>query len=489
MLFSSPVFVYIFLPVVVVVFFALDRVGGHTISKSWLLVASATFYGWWNPIYLSLLIASVLVNWFVSSAIRAQNENGEAARAKWLFLLGLAFNLGLLGFFKYADFFISNVNTVAGSNFVLLHLVLPLGISFFTLQQVAYLVDVYEGLAKEHAFLNYALFVSFFPQLIAGPIVHHAEMMPQFARGEQGRAIPENMSRGVFVFIVGLFKKLVIADSLSSIVVAGFDQAESLNMLAAWVASLAFSFQIYFDFSGYTDMATGAALMLNIRLPLNFNSPYRALTLINFWDRWHITLSVFINTYVYTPILRSFKRITLRNAMVATLLAMLISGLWHGAAWTFVAWGGLHGLGLVVCHLWRKQKRRMPSILAWLITFNFVNIANVVFRAQTAQDAGKVIGGMFGFNGVMLPTSLADMLSGLSRAGVEFGTVLTDVSAGPGTVFALGLLLAIIAFARNSIELMDGFRPRYLTLAGAVVLLLSSLYKIGANSEFLYFDF
>lgn len=490
MLFSSPVFVYLFLPAVVISFFAINRIVGHVAQKTWLLGASLVFYGWWNPWYLPLLVSSVLVNWFVSSAIRTRlRSERTGGTRKWLFVLGLLFNLGLLGFFKYADFFISNVNWVAQSEFDLLHIILPLGISFFTLQQVAYLVDVYEGLVDEHEFINYALFVSFFPQLIAGPIVHHAEMMPQFAKSCQSKLVYANISRGIFIFAIGLFKKLVIADSLSRIVVAGFDQSATLNFIAGWLASLSFTLQLYFDFSAYTDMAIGAALMLNIRLPVNFNSPYKSLSVVEFWQRWHITLSVFITTYVYTPILRSFHRITLANAMVATLAAMLISGLWHGAAWTFVAWGGIHGIGLVICHLWRKQKRRMPTTLAWLVTISFVNFTNVFFRAQSMEDASRVIKAMLGLSDVDYSGGTVDTLSWFGAMAARFVAAVAETGATSGTLIKLGVLMTLVIFAKNSIELMKDFRPTRLALLTTIVLLMGSLYRIGANNEFLYFDF
>ena len=254
---------------------------------------------------------------------------------------------------------------------------------------------------KEKNLLSYALFVTFFPHLLAGPILHHKEMMPQFEALRNKVLNYKNLSLGMFLFFIGLFKKVVIADALSSTVKAGFDLSPQLNFFEAWVTSLSYTCQLYFDFSGYSDMAVGVGLMFNIVLPINFNSPYKAVNVIDFWKRWHISLSNFITTYLYTPILRSCSRITFTNSMMAIFLAMFISGFWHGAGWTFITWGSLHGLALVVNHIWRKRKLKMPLPLAWFITFNFVNLSFVFFRAKGWKEAMKVLKGMFGLSGFM----------------------------------------------------------------------------------------
>ncbi|MGB6019807.1 MAG: MBOAT family O-acyltransferase, partial [Sulfurimonadaceae bacterium] len=265
-------------------------------------------------------------------------------------------------------------------------------ISFFTFQQIAYLVDSYRGETAEYDFLNYALFVTFFPQLIAGPIVHHAEMMPQFASKWNLVKNYKNIATGLFIFSIGLFKKVVIADTFAKWATAGFDHAETLNLLEAWATSLSYTFQLYFDFSGYTDMAIGAALLFNIKLPINFNSPYKALDIQDFWRRWHITLSRFLRDYIYIPLGGNRKgSFRTYNNLLAT---FILGGIWHGAGWTFVFWGLLHGMALVVHRFWKSIGFTMPNILAWFITFNFINIAWVFFRAREWDDAIKVLTGM-----------------------------------------------------------------------------------------------
>jgi len=314
-------------------YFFLNKKKYPTGAKYWLIGASLFFYSWWNIIYLPLMLLSIIVNYILTANMQKQNYK------KKLLYIGLAFNIGLLGYFKYADFFISNLNFISGNNIELLHLALPLAISFFTLQQIAFLVDSYGGLVKEKSFLDYSLFVVFFPQLIAGPIVHHKEMMPQFAKIKNKVVNYENIAKGLFVFSVGLFKKVVIADTFAQYASAGFASADKLNLIEGWITSLSYTFQLYFDFSGYTDMAIGVALLFNIVLPQNFNSPYKSTSIIEFWNRWHMTLTRFLTTYIYEPIVKSFGKFSFNRAMFATFVTMFIAGLWHGAAWTFTIIG------------------------------------------------------------------------------------------------------------------------------------------------------
>jgi len=292
-----------------------------------------------------------------------------------------------LGWFKYLNFFLDSVNGLIGCNMPLLKIILPLGISFFTITQIAFLVDAYEGLVEERNLLNYALFVTFFPHLLAGPILHHSDMMPQFEQMKNKVINWKNIYFGLVLFLLGLFKKVVIADTFSVWASAGFDTAQPLTLIPAWLSSLSYTFQLYFDFSGYSDMAVGIGWMFNINLPINFNSPYKATGIIDFWKRWHITLTNFITTYLYTPILRSFSSITFSHMLMAIFLSMLISGIWHGAGWTYIIWGGMHGLALVVNHLWKRNKLYMPSFFGWVITFSFVNITFVFFRSKTVSGA------------------------------------------------------------------------------------------------------
>ena len=463
MLFNSYIFLFAFLPVVLLVYYLINYYSAKRLAMMWLLTSSLLFYGWWNFIYVPLLASSVLVNYLLSRRIR---DEGRKQRRKMFLTAGLVFNVGLLGVFKYSDFFIDNVNIILGSSFGFLNLALPLAISFFTLQQVMFLVDTYEGLAKENRFITYAVFVCFFPQLIAGPIVRHSEMMEQFASlGKRGFS-SKTFLTAIFMITVGLTKKVVIADSFSVWASEGFGSTETLMFFESWIASLSYTFQLYFDFSGYSDMAVGLGLMFNIRLPINFLSPYASTSVIRFWQRWHITLSSFIFTYLYVPIVRSLPRVSFSYAMLATLAAMVIAGLWHGAAWTFLVFGLIHGVSIVLNHMWRRSEIRLPEPVAWLLTFTVINIGFVFFRADSLEHAVGIIGSMMGLNGVGLGSLLPSLL--------------------------IGIGFAIVLILPNVDELTK--RPWVIgwpaTLATSVMLYLTvSVLEVRSASEFLYFQF
>lgn len=484
MLFNSYEYILLFLPLVVLIYFGLNRFGHTDGAKVWLVLASCFFYSYWNLAYLPILLGSIVVNYGVGTLLRTKPWD-ELVR-RWVLIAGLVFNIGLLGYYKYADFFISTLNGATGTNFNLIHLLLPLGISFFTFQQIAFLVDTYRGEAREYRLLNYAVFVSFFPQLVAGPIVHHREMMGQFEDKAKKRWNSDNVARGLFIFVMGLAKKVLIADTFGVWATYGFDTANSLTLIEGWVTSLSYSLQLYFDFSGYTDMAIGAALMFNIVLPINFFSPYKALSIQDFWRRWHMTLSRFLRDYIYIPLggNRKSEFNTYRN----TLITFLIGGLWHGAGWTFVFWGFLHGLALVINRFWHKLGISLPNWLSWLITFNFVNAAWVFFRAETWADAIKVLRAMVGLNGVALPSALADSLGFISSLGVSFQSQLLDGQL----LFALPAVLVFMTLVmtlKNSIELKDSFRAGWGSAAVTIILATASILSLTRVSEFLYFNF
>jgi D-alanyl-lipoteichoic acid acyltransferase DltB (MBOAT superfamily) len=375
---------------------------------------------------------------------------------KSLLTFGIVSNIALLGYFKYSDFFIENFNLATGSSVELLHLALPLAISFFTFQQIAYLVDSYRGETKEYDFLNYAVFVTFFPQLIAGPIVHHKEMMPQFANVRNKVINYRNIALGLFIFSIGLFKKVVIADTFAVYSSAGFDTATTLNLFEAWATSLSYTFQLYFDFSGYTDMAIGLALLFNIRLPINFNSPYKATNIQEFWKRWHITLSRFLKDYIYIPLggNRNGNFRTYNNLMAT----FIIGGIWHGAGWTFVFWGFLHGFALVIHRAWSKLGLKLWTWVAWLITFNFINIAWVFFRAKEWDDAIKVLSGMVGLGGITLPNILESKLPFLANCGIEFGGFVANIQGDYFTPVWIITGFIIVLVFKNSVQRMESFR-------------------------------
>ena len=490
MLFNSYEFIFVFLPVSFFIYFYLNHKRLTTASKIWLVFASLFFYSWWNIVYLPLILTSVFFNYAIASAIVEYDElKKKYFSKKSLLQIGLVFNIGLLAYFKYADFFISNTNSLVNTEIGLLHLALPLAISFFTLQQIAFLVDSYEGLAKEKNFLNYIIFVTFFPQLIAGPIVHHKEMMPQFVSIRNKAKNYKNIVLGLFILSIGLFKKVVIADTFAIWATAGFDTATTLNLFEAWLTSLSYTFQLYFDFSGYTDIAMGAALLFNIKLPINFNSPYKATGIIDFWQRWHITLSRFITAYIYTPLVKSFDNLNFHKVMIATFVTFLIAGLWHGASWMFVIFGGLHGLALVVNNYWKKTKIKINKILAWFITFNFVNITMVFFRAEEWDDAIKVLSSMFSLDNIMLPNILESVLPFLNKYGVEFGWFTQNIQGKSFTLVFLIIGFILVFFFENSNKKLDNFKLNFFNSFIFVMAFTISFYKLSGYSEFLYFRF
>ncbi|GIP51458.1 MULTISPECIES: MBOAT family O-acyltransferase [Paenibacillus] len=461
MLFNSYEFIFAFWPVSFVVYFLLNRFCPPIIGKLWLALASLFFYSWWSIKSLPLILASIAFNYIMGRAI-SHADKSRSVR-KLLLTLAITGDVLLLGYYKYADFLITNVNSLFSAQLQLLQLALPLGISFFTFTQIAYLVDAYRGSAKEYSIVNYVLFVTFYPHLIAGPILHHKEMMPQFDRARSKVIIPGNVARGLFVFCIGLFKKVVIADTLAPIATQGFDVSAHLGFVEAWTTSLAYTLQLYFDFSGYSDMAIGIALLFNIKLPINFNSPYKALSIQDFWRRWHMTLSRFLRDYIYIPLGGNRKgHFRTYFNLVAT---FVIGGIWHGAGWTFIIWGLMHGVAQVIQRLWKKTGIVLPNWVAWFITFMFINFSWVFFRAKTWDDAIKVFRGMFDIGSIDLSMSL-------------LGQVL---------LIFVGLVVAV--FARNSMEMNKKFRPNLRHAAFIAFLFVFSVLYFNQVSEFLYFTF
>ncbi|MDQ7044246.1 MAG: MBOAT family protein [Sulfurimonas sp.] len=489
MLFNSYEFIFAFLPITFFIYFYLNHKRLTQASKAFLVFSSLFFYSWWNIAYLPIILTSMLFNYVVGTALnKEQKEGHHRFSKKTLLSFGIFSNIALLAYFKYMDFFIENINLLSGADIPLLHLALPLAISFFTFQQIAYLVDSYRGETAEYDFLNYSLFVTFFPQLIAGPIVHHSEMMPQFAKTRNKVKNYRNIAMGLFIFSIGLFKKVVIADTFAVWATQGFDVARTLNLLEAWTTSLSYTFQLYFDFSGYTDMAIGVALLFNIKLPINFNSPYKATSIQDFWRRWHITLSRFLKDYVYIPLggNRKGEFRTYTNLMAT----FILGGIWHGAGWTFMFWGFLHGVALVINRAWSKLGFKLWTWLAWLITFNFVNIAWVFFRAKEWDDAVKVLGSMFSLDNIVFPAQLANKLAFLSNYGVEFtGGWLMSISANASTVAWLLLGFILVLIFKNSNQKLKIFKATKLTAIFVAILFFYIFITMDVETEFLYFNF
>ncbi len=479
MLFNSIEYILLFLPITALLYFQLNKLRLTDAATTLLVVSSLFFYSWWNISYLPLLLFSILFNYTLGKIVSKKERFQKIA-----LIIGISVNLLILGTFKYLDFFIDNLNAITNNNIALFNIVLPLAISFFTFQQIAYLVDSYRGLTKEYDFLRYTLFVTFFPQLIAGPIVHHKEMIPQFFHRRSKLIHYKNISHGIFIFTIGLFKKVVIADYFSTIATPGFDESIALNFFDAWATSLAYTFQLYFDFSGYTDMAIGSALLFNIRLPINFNSPYKATHSQEFWKRWHITWSRFLRDYVYIALGGNKNNKVYRNLM----LTFLIGGLWHGAGWTFIFWGFLHGLATIIHRVWKKLNIGMPTWLAWFITFNFLNISWIFFRAQTWNDALKVLQGMLGINGIYLSEKLLryGMFERLYEVDPAwFGTINSHRNA------FLYLIIAsfIVTKMKNSSEYVNAYKPSKVMTILITTVFIYLLFQLSTVSEFLYFNF
>lgn len=470
MLFNSYAFVFLFLPAVWSAYWLLRRAVAGSLAIGFLIAASLFFYGWWNPPYLLLLVGSMAVNYGLCRAI-------AASRHQALLPIGVCLNLGLLGYFKYASFVAGTVNALADSPILeVAPLVLPLAISFYTFQQIAFLVDVGRGRVPRPSPLHYMAAVTFFPHLIAGPIVQYREMLPQFETLRRRCPSAEECAIGLSLFAVGLFKKLWIADPCGEIAnpVFGAPPGASVSSGDAWVGTLAYTAQLYFDFSAYSDMALGLAHMLGLVLPMNFNSPYQSRSVIDFWRRWHMTLSSFLRDYLYFPLGGNRKGPLRRHLNL--LITMTLGGLWHGAGWTFVLWGLLHGLYLSANHLWRAAGLRMHSAIAWPLTLLAVVLAWVPFRSPTMERAIEL------YRAMLLPGS----------AG---GPNLVDGRS----LLVLAVALAVALWCPNAVSLARSswvgtwlqarrWRPALTGLAIAM-LLAASILKLGSASEFLYFNF
>lgn len=517
MLFNSYEFIFAFLPISVALFYVFRSRFDFKVATYWLVLCSFFFYGWWNPNYLILLLASITINFFLGNIL---HRNRGSGMGRMLLYLGIIANLSTIGYYKYFEFFIFNVNYVSGSSFVTENIILPLAISFFTFQQITFLVDSHLGKVGEHNFVQYCLFVSFFPQLIAGPIVHHSEMMPQFQDAAKNRLNWENISVGLIIFAFGLFKKAVLADGIAPYGSAVFAQAEqgaTLDFFQAWGGALCYTFQLYFDFSGYSDMAIGAARMFGITLPLNFQSPYKATSIVDFWRRWHMTLSRFLRDYVYIALGGNRNGVSRRYLYL--MLTMLIGGLWHGAGWTFIVWGGLHGFYLIVNHLWRWIRQRVQGDnasksswlgrkISWLVTFVAVIVGWVFFRALTFDGAIGMLEGMAGLNGVSLPSAIAyrtgSLADTLAAVGVTFN--FSSGSDFVATWLWIAALFLLATAAPNTQDILRDFKPALnfkpadqwinirwsstgrWAVATALLLAVGTL-SLPQVSEFLYFQF
>jgi alginate O-acetyltransferase complex protein AlgI len=486
-LFNSYEFLFVFLPVTLCVYLSLDRWVSRSTALTWLVVASLGFYSWWNPPYVFFLGCSILGNYVLARTILATRTERPRLSAT-IVLAGVAANLALIGYYKYKNFFLDGVEFATGISFPGQELILPLGISFFTFQQIAYLADARVGAVGKDSLRDYALFVTFFPQLIAGPIVHHKEMMPQFA-DSSGKSTSNNLVIGAVLFSVGLFKKAIIADGLAAYANPVFDMAATgspIDLFTAWQGALAYAMQLYFDFSGYSEMALGLARMFGVVLPMNFNSPFKQSSIIDFWGHWHITLTRFFTAYIYNPIALRITRARVKRravmsradfraffALVAfpTMVTMTLAGLWHGAGMQFIIFGVLHGSYLTINHAWRQHRRAIwpdersyalvMRPLGWLITFTGVVVAMVFFRAESVAVAAEILQGMLGFNGAQIPSGLAERFPLMASAASWFGI---EPALHLGKEFVTGAIwigacLAICLLCPNILQILRLYNP------------------------------
>lgn len=476
MVFSSYIFVLAFLPCVLVGYYLLSRLHNPYPQRIFLVLSSLFFYGYFEPKYLTIILGSIAVNFAVASlSLRCKSKTAK----RILLSVSVIFNVLLLGYYKYFDFFASSINALASTQITLRKILLPLGISFFTFQQLSFQIMVYRSEKHKLNFVNYSLFVSFFPQLVAGPIVRYDEFVPQLDKPDIRQFNIDNLALGLFTFTLGLFKKIIIADTVSVIVDNGFNANSSLGLLPAWVCALGYTFQIYFDFSGYSDMAIGLGKMFNIELPINFDSPYKSSSISDFWKRWHITLGKSLSEFVYIPL--GGNRHGRARKCLNLFLTFLVSGIWHGAAWTFVAWGVAHGAARVFEEIFQSVLNKIPKLIRTAFTFLFVCMAFVLFRAESFSQAIKIYRGTLN----------------LSSFGIsQFRSIISDGIIGLPNGIAVVLTLSIILIcfllvfrSKSTAELTREFNPTPARAAVCAVLLIASIIGMSRSAVFIYFNF
>jgi alginate O-acetyltransferase complex protein AlgI len=492
MLFNSYSFIGVFLPVTLAGFYAIGW-RSHLAAAAWLALMSLAFYSWWDIRFTALLLGSVALNYVGGRLLFTQHERANATAVTWLLRLFVAADLLVLGFFKYMGFF------AATAGISLPAIALPIGISFFTFTQIAFLVDTARGRAGAAGLVHYLLFVSYFPHLIAGPVLHHAEMMPQFGRPETYSPRADALAVGITVFMLGLFKKVVLADQVGSLADSAFAHAHTLGSTDAWAGALAYTLQIYFDFSAYTDMAIGLSRMFNISLPANFESPYKACSIADFWRRWHMTLSRFLRDFLYVPLGGNRHGMLRRHANL--LATMLLGGLWHGAGWTFVCWGALHGFFLIINHGWRAARTRLGiadnvgggagRLAGWALTFLAVMVAWVFFRAPDLDTAFAMLGGMVGLHGAALVTAVTARQAFLLAALLAIALCCPNMREimAPEEIVLDDVRRRAGKTASPFPTLRIGWRPSATWAAASFCLFIVSLLQMTRVSQFLYFQF
>ena len=464
--------------------------GKPKLALGYLLCMSMWFYGYNSIEYLFILIASVILNF---GLVELLNRTDRLGFRRLLLVLGIGVNIGILFYYKYYDFFISNVNHWLKTDYANLRLMLPLGISFYTFQQLSYVIDSYRRECEKYCFLEYATYVTFFPQLIAGPIVYHDELIPQLRDKRNHKINYENLSKGIYAFSLGLAKKVLIADTLSKIVTWGYDNKSYQTTLSSIIIMLCYALQIYFDFSGYCDMAYGIGYLFNIKLPLNFNSPYKANSISAFWDRWHMTLTRFFTKYVYIPLGGSRKG-TIRT-YCNIFIVFFVSGIWHGAEWTFILWGIVHGIAKIFDRMFGKAFRWIPKVIKRLLTFGFVTVAWAMFRAENLLQFKRFCKYAFRLKNEygLYNGEFVEIFNNLTETRVlyriGFGSIIERYPLFPIIAFISLLILACFFLKNTQEKVEESTKYGKRRMAATIVLLFWSIMSLSDVSEFLYFNF
>ena len=482
MLFNSYIFVLVFLPFCIVGYFLFNHFGYKKFAQIFLLGMSLWFYGYFNMKYLILIVSSIVINYFFYKVL-----NHIKSYQHCILFLALLFNIGVLFYFKYYNFFLKNVNIIFHQEFILKTILLPLGISFFTFQQISFVIDAYRGEIPDYSLLNYACFVTFFPQLIAGPIVTHNELIPQFMDGRRKQFQWENFAKGIYIFALGLSKKVLLADTFGNAANWGFLNVTVLDSTNAILTMLSYTIQIYFDFSGYCDMAIGIGKMLNIDLPLNFNSPYKALTITEFWSRWHMTLTRFFTKYIYIPLggNRGGNLRTYCNVMIV----FCVSGLWHGANWTFVLWGICHGVFSVITRRYKALFERLHPALSWMITFLFLNATWTIFRADTIREGGRMLNRILLFNFENINGNITSSFNLPEFLFINKKFSILSIYPQFYMIAFFVVAMWIILGSKNAFEKMQEFVPTVKKMIETIILLVWCVFSFSGVSTFLYFNF
>ncbi|WP_408072109.1 MBOAT family O-acyltransferase [Butyrivibrio sp. JL13D10] len=510
MQFNSYIFILCFLPLSLIMYFLLHRVGKKKTALFSLLCMSLWFYGYFNTYYLLIICSSIVINYMLSRAMKRAGNGADKSRKKPFLILGILFNVGLIFYYKYYDFFIGNINTVFKTDFNLKHIVLPLGISFFTFQQISFVVDAYKGETEDYSFLEYALFVAYFPQLVAGPIVLHSELIPQFRDEKKHRLNFDNLSRGIMMFTRGLGKKMLIADMFGKAVDYGFSRAAlipagegALTIPEIIIVMISYAFQIYFDFSGYSDMATGLGAMFNFAIPQNFNSPYKSISMVEFWTRWHMTLSRFLKTYIYIP-LGGNRKGEFRK-YINRMVVFLVSGIWHGANWTFVLWGVLNGFAQWVNMFFHKPYVKMCELagnlpggklyrwliraVSWFVNFVFICLFWLLFRADNVTQCIQIYKRLF----VMNLDVRSELIEGFRIPKFRYVLEFLHLPSSDQTVLMTGCVMSIIAAFIVCLCCENNYNRKYKTNAVSLVftwgVLVACIVSMSSIATFLYFNF